>query len=102
VASYDARCVKAEAYNARLERGEIEPGLGRRLWWTVKGKRAERERRWRGKEGRKQASLTLALNDSVKWWFWSGGLLKLLGDTAQVTSPLLVKVRITSAFLRSR
>jgi hypothetical protein len=28
-----------------------------------------------------------AMNDSVKWWFWSSGILKVLNDTAPVTSP---------------
>lgn len=44
------------------------------------------------KSMRKRASLTLAMNDAVFVWFWSSGVLKVLGDTAQVTSPLLVKV----------
>jgi hypothetical protein len=42
--------------------------------------------------------LVLALNDSVKWWFWSAGLLKLVGDTAQVTSPLVMKVCTSCLF----
>ncbi|KAG7096565.1 hypothetical protein E1B28_003986 [Marasmius oreades] len=37
------------------------------------------------------------MNDSVKWWFWSGGLFKVLGDTAQITSPLLVKAIVNFA-----
>ncbi|KII89764.1 hypothetical protein PLICRDRAFT_39929 [Plicaturopsis crispa FD-325 SS-3] len=94
LASFDARQEKARAYNARLENGEIKPGLTRTIWWTVKGGRADREKQWREKDGRQRASLVLAMNDSVKWWFWSGGVLKVLADTAQVTSPLLVKAII--------
>jgi hypothetical protein len=92
VRSFDARRNHAENYNRRLDSGEVKSSVRKRIWWTIKGGRDERERRWREKEGRKNASLALALNDSVKWWFWSGGILKLVGDTAQVTSPLLVKV----------
>ncbi|KAI9000570.1 P-loop containing nucleoside triphosphate hydrolase protein [Trametes punicea] len=94
--SFDARQAAAAEYNARLANGEISPGI-RRLWWTVRGNRAEREKQWRDKDGRKRASLTLALNDSIKWWFWTGGFMKLIADCAQVTSPLLVKAIINFA-----
>jgi len=53
----------------------------------------ERLRQWVEKDGRKQPSLTLAINDSIKWWFWSGGIMKVVSDTAQGTSPLVVKAR---------
>ena len=46
---------------------------------------------------RKRASLVFAMNDSVKWWFWTGGLFKLISDVAQITSPLLVKVCFSRA-----
>ena len=89
--SFDRRVKEAAEYNARLAKGEISPGL-KGLWWTIRGVRQEREKKWREGDGRKKASLVWAMNDSVKWWFWSAGILKVVGDTAQVTSPLLVKV----------
>lgn len=92
-ASFDARKANVDAWNAKLERGEIRPGVIKRAWWSMRGSREERERKWR--EGvKKRASLALSMNDSVKLWFWTGGVLKVLGDTSLVTSPLLVKVRI--------
>ncbi|KZT07645.1 P-loop containing nucleoside triphosphate hydrolase protein [Laetiporus sulphureus 93-53] len=93
IASYDRRCEEAESYNARLASGEVRPGL-RALWWTVRGHKAERERQWREKDGRKRPSLAYALNDAVKWWYWSGGLMKLVADVATVLTPLLVKALI--------
>jgi hypothetical protein len=93
IASFEKRHVKATAYNEKLARGEISPGW-RRAWWSIRGNRSEREKQWREKGGRKKASLVLAMNDSVFWWFWSGGILKFLSDTAQVLSPLLVKVSL--------
>jgi hypothetical protein len=90
-ASFEARQKKADAYNARLASGEVKPGW-RAVWWFIRGNRKEREKRWRDVTGKKKASLAYALNDSVKWWFWSAGILKVISDTAQVTSPLLVKV----------
>ncbi|KAF8199630.1 ATP-binding cassette transporter YOR1 [Pholiota molesta] len=77
--SFARRLKEAEEYNKRLANGEIKPGM--------KGR----------KTGKKKASLAWALNDSVKWWFWSAGLLKVVGDTAQVTSPLVVKAIIKFA-----
>ena len=90
-ASYEARKKKADAYNARLANGEIRPGW-RSIWWTIRGGRQEKEQQWRQVTGRTKASLAYALNDSIKWWFWSAGILKVIGDTAQVTTPLVVKV----------
>ncbi|EMD34148.1 hypothetical protein CERSUDRAFT_117637 [Gelatoporia subvermispora B] len=93
VTSFNRRVQKAEEYNARLENGEIKPGL-KAIWWTIRGSRVEREKQWREKDGRKRASLALALNDSVFWWFWSGGLLKLISDCLSVTTPLVIKAII--------
>ncbi|KDR78885.1 hypothetical protein GALMADRAFT_244528 [Galerina marginata CBS 339.88] len=94
--SLDRRVKDADEYNQRLANGEVSPGF-KGVWWSIKGVRKEREAEWRGKTGKKKASLVWAMNDSVKWWFWSAGLLKLVGDTAQVTSPLVMKAIITFA-----
>ncbi|KAG7444868.1 ABC transporter [Guyanagaster necrorhizus] len=95
-ASFEKRCSAAEAYNRRLLNGEIKPGM-KALWWTLRGNRTERERKWRETDGQRKPSLVLAINDSIKWWFWSAGILKVLGDTAQFTSPLLLKAIINFA-----
>ncbi|EJD45804.1 ABC transporter [Auricularia subglabra TFB-10046 SS5] len=94
--SYDAQTAEANDHNARLANGEVKPGL-RAVWWTLRGNRKAREAAWREKDGKKRASLFLAMNHSVKWFFWSGGVLKVIADVAQVTSPLLVKVRLITA-----
>lgn len=82
--SFDKRHNDATEYNIRLANGEIKPGW-RVVWWTLHGKRAEREKKWREVDGKRKASLVWAMNDSIKWWFWTGGLLKVIGDTAQIT-----------------
>lgn len=89
--SYEARRKRAEEYNTRLANGDVNPGL-RRLWWLLRGNRTSREKQWREKDGRQRASLVLAMNDSVFWWFWIGGFLKLIGDIATILTPLVVKV----------
>lgn len=90
-ASFEKRKAKADAYNERLISGQISPGI-KKLWWTLKGGRKEREQKWREETGKKKPSLALAMNDSVLWWFWSGAIMKVFGDTAQLLSTLLVKV----------
>ncbi|KAJ1301602.1 hypothetical protein OPQ81_008850 [Rhizoctonia solani] len=91
--NFERRKAKADAYNERLKNGEIGPGL-RGVWWTLRGERAKREQQWREKDGLKKPSLMLAMNDSVKWWFWTGGLCVLISNVAQICSPLLVKAII--------
>ena len=96
-ASFEQRKANADAYNERLASGQISPGI-KRLWWTLKGNRKEREQKWREETGRKKPSLALAMNDSVLWWFWSGAIMKVFGDTAQMLSTLLVKVKVILLF----
>jgi hypothetical protein len=91
--SFDARRKRADEYNTRLANGEIKPPLRLRLMSRLRGDGEARLKRWVEKDGKKQPSLMMAINDSVKWWFWSGGVLKVVGDTAQVTSPLILKAR---------
>jgi hypothetical protein len=90
--SFARRMKIANEYNEKLANGEIKPGL-KALWWTILGNREAKEKKWRDETGRKKASIVMAMNDSVKWWFWSAGIFKVAGDTAQITSPLVVKVR---------
>ncbi|KAF9255406.1 ABC transporter [Marasmius fiardii PR-910] len=94
--SWERRQKTAEEYNNRLANGKILPGW-RKVWWTAHGRREEREKHWREVSGKKKPSLAMAMNDSVAWWFWSSALLKILGDTAQLTSPLLVKAIVSFA-----
>ncbi|EEB97732.1 hypothetical protein MPER_02886, partial [Moniliophthora perniciosa FA553] len=94
--SWERRSKVADEWNQRLANGEISPGVWRRVWWTLR-RAKDGEKEWREKSGRKQPSLVMAMNDSVKWWFWSGGVLKVIADTAQVTSPLIVKAIVNFA-----
>ncbi|KAF8557120.1 P-loop containing nucleoside triphosphate hydrolase protein [Imleria badia] len=96
LASFERRRKEAALYNTRLENGQVGPGI-QSLWWSIRDVRVEREKLWRDKDGKRKASLILAMNDSVKWRFWSAGILKVIGDTAQVTSALVVKAIITFA-----
>ena len=89
--SFARRMKIANEYNEKLANGEIKPGL-KAFWWTILGNREAKEKKWRDETGKKKPSIVLAMNDSIKWWFWSAGLFKITGDTADMTSPLVVKV----------
>jgi hypothetical protein len=92
LSSFDARRKSADEYNARLTNGDIKPPLRLRIMSQLCGDGEERLKRWREKDGRAKPSLAWAMNDAIKWWFWSSGVLKVIGDTAQITSPLILKV----------
>ncbi|KAF8598170.1 ABC transporter [Ceratobasidium sp. AG-I] len=93
ISNFERRKANADEFNERLKNGQVGPGL-RGIWWSLKGNRTEREKQWREKDGLKKPSLMMAMNDSVKWWFWSGGLCVLISGLAQICSPLLVKAII--------
>ncbi|KAJ7224976.1 ABC protein [Mycena haematopus] len=102
------RVAAAALHNERLARGEVRPGLVRRVRWALRlgdeaktrralGGEEERERWWRGSGGRRSPSLAWALNDVLGHMFWKGGLFKVASDTAQLMGPLLVKALINFA-----
>ncbi|KAI0694596.1 ABC protein [Cytidiella melzeri] len=98
------RVQEANDWNTRLSKGEIRPGLWKRVKWSVKAlrshgagyaeKRAALEQQWLEHDGRKEASLAWALNDTFGRSFWLGGLFKVLGDTSQLMGPIIVKAII--------
>lgn len=76
--SWKRRCEKADAWNARLESGEMKAPLTKRVKWTLRSMgRAERyrefEQRWRDVDGRREPSLAWAINDVLGRSFWAGG-----------------------------
>ncbi|KAH7105792.1 ABC protein [Auriculariales sp. MPI-PUGE-AT-0066] len=109
--AWDKRVKKAAQWNERLERGEIRPGIVKRVVWTLdalrrgsdwRDHRAAHEQRWRTSDGRKEPSLAWALNDPFFVEFWSAGLFKVVGDTAQLMGPLVTKSIIRFAQSRTR
>lgn len=91
LSSFESRKAKADAYNARLASGELKPMLGKRLWWSLSGGQEQKAQAWKDAHTQKP-SLSRSLNDSIGAWFWWGGALKIVGDMAEITSPLLIKV----------
>ncbi|KAJ6578028.1 ABC transporter [Mycena capillaripes] len=84
--SFAKRRKAADEYNMRLADGTIKAGW-RAVWWSLSGDRAGKEKKWRESSGRRQPSLVYAMNDSVKWWFWTSGILKHSGLRATHYPP---------------
>jgi hypothetical protein len=92
--AYAKHITDAQERNDAMLRGTTVPGHIRRVWWRIRGDVTLEEKAWREEHAQYRASLALALNDSVLWLFWSGGVLKLVADLAQILTPLLVKALI--------
>jgi len=89
-AAWERRVRAAADWNARLEKGEIKPSLVKRTGWALRAisnkegrrgptwseRRAAFQKHWQESEGRKEASLTWALNDVFRNMFWIGGAFK--------------------------
>ncbi|CAA7271099.1 unnamed protein product [Cyclocybe aegerita] len=104
--AWSRRKASAEDWNAQLGKGIIQPNLLRRLYWFIRAMRAGRNysRRyaelddyWRQLGGRQHPSISLALNDTIGFFFWSGGMFKVIGDISQLMGPLVVKAIINFA-----
>ncbi|KAH9929982.1 P-loop containing nucleoside triphosphate hydrolase protein [Fomitopsis serialis] len=102
-AAWAARVQAAAEWNAQLAAGELHPPLWLRIRWFLVAlvhlarfaeTRRELERAWREGGGRREPSIAWALNDVFGWTFWTGGIFKVFGDTAQLMGPLLVRAII--------
>ncbi|KAG1817968.1 ABC protein [Suillus subaureus] len=101
-AAWQQRVRAAADWNARLESGELRPSLFKRTGWALSAisrkqgttwseRRAAFQKHWRESAGRKEASLTWALNDVFLSMFWIGGAFKVFGDTAQLMGPIILR-----------
>ncbi|KAK2612253.1 hypothetical protein QQS21_001679 [Conoideocrella luteorostrata] len=75
-----------KSWAVRYKQNKERPPPGRWLSWRHFGTRRTTD----------TAVLTLSLNDVCFRLFWSGGLLKMLGDLTQIVSPLLIRFLINS------
>ncbi|CAE7200833.1 unnamed protein product [Rhizoctonia solani] len=95
--AFERRRAVLEDFKSRVEKHQARPPLTHRLLWGLTGSKAIKEEQWRRMMSDRQPSLAGALNDTVFWWFWIGGLYKGLADTGTICSPLLVKALINFA-----
>lgn len=95
MANFERRKDSVEAWNKRIEDGTVKPGFARKAWWKASGR----------PDGKRKVGMALAMSDTFFWTFWSAGFIKIIGDTASVTSPLVTKALIefgTEAYLAAR
>ncbi|KAG2050217.1 P-loop containing nucleoside triphosphate hydrolase protein [Suillus hirtellus] len=101
-AAWQRHVREAADWNARLESGELRPSLFKRMGWALSAifrkqgtnwseRRAAFQQHWREFAGRKEASLTWALND----------VFLVFGDTIQFMDPVVLRQIIVFAEERS-
>jgi ATP-binding cassette subfamily C (CFTR/MRP) protein 1 len=87
------RRLAVEAWNAALDDGSYKPSHMKKMWWKTK----KSVFRLGTGDGKNHVGLAGALSDTFFYQFWSGGVIKVFGDVAQVTSPLVTKALINFA-----
>ncbi|CAE6433942.1 unnamed protein product [Rhizoctonia solani] len=95
--AFERRRTALEEFKARIESNQARPSSWRRFLWKISGSQTAKEEQWRRVMTKRQPSLAGALNDTIFWWFWIGGLYKGLADAGTICSPLLVKALINFA-----
>ncbi|CUA72234.1 hypothetical protein RSOLAG22IIIB_00899 [Rhizoctonia solani] len=95
--AFERRRAALEDFKNRVENHQAHPPSWRRFLWKLTGSQSRKEEQWRQTMAKRQPSLASALNDTVFWWFWIGGLYKGLADAGMICSPLLVKALINFA-----
>jgi len=88
---FEKRQVKAKEYNERLADPSSPLPFKQRVRLAFGGNRAEREKEFRTKTGKQEASLAWALSDTFGLYFWMAGPIKVLGDLASAFTPLLIR-----------
>ncbi|CEQ43018.1 SPOSA6832_04911, partial [Sporobolomyces salmonicolor] len=83
MSNFEKRRAKVEAWNQSLEDGTYKPSAIRRTWWRL-----------RRRDGRRKVGLAMALSDTFFWRFWLAGVLKVISDSLNVTSPLVTRALI--------
>ncbi len=90
---FQERWDKAEAYNIKLDAGEVPVPRSKRVKWALglggKGTKAEKEKRWKEQDGRKKPSLAWSLSDVYGWYWWTGLIWKVRSDLLAVPARIL-------------
>lgn len=98
--AFERRRAALDDLKARIESNQVRPSSWRRFLWRLSGSQSTKEEQWRKAMSKCQPSLAGALNDTVFWWFWIGGLYKGIADAGTICSPLLVKVSHINSEIR--
>lgn len=98
--AYKRRRKIAEEYNRRLDTGDMKPSVFRRAYWTCTPGAAKAKREAWLRNKRRKAKIVWCLTETVGLFFWGGGASKVVGDMAQLCSPLVSKNLIQFAQAR--
>ncbi|EGN99138.1 hypothetical protein SERLA73DRAFT_168655 [Serpula lacrymans var. lacrymans S7.3] len=65
------------------------------LYKIYESREVKLENKWREVDGKKEASLAWALNNTLGRNFWLGGIFKVFADTTQLMGPIIIRHIIT-------
>ena len=100
--AYERQKAKSEAFNARLDKGQVKPPLVKRLRWRIsRGDYKACSSEWYA-SARKKPSLARTLLRAAGSRFWQGGLFKVIGDLSQLFAPLVTRNLIEFAQEKAR
>lgn len=94
ITHFEERRRKADEYNAKLADPNTPLPFTKRVRFAFAKNRAEKEKEYRTKTGKKEANLAWALSDTFGWYFWSAGLIKFVGDLSSAFTPLVIRALI--------
>ncbi|WVR09429.1 hypothetical protein IAU60_006496 [Kwoniella sp. DSM 27419] len=92
--AYVRRTEAAAEYNTRLADPNTPLPFSKRVLYPMLPHREKREKAYRTKHGKKKASLVMSLNDVFGRYYFTGGFIKVFGDTCQAVTPLLIRALI--------
>lgn len=92
MSNFNRRISNVKAHNASIKDGSYKPSLYRRNVWKVQSKVFGYGRA----DGIRNTGFCLAgaISDTFFYQFWGGGAIKVIGDMAQILSPLVTKALI--------
>lgn len=91
--AYESVVLETTQYNESLERGDIKPSALKRFSWNVTGNLEAKSSAWRESKRRK-TDMVDVLYQVVRRRFWLALVLKVAGDTAQISAPLVTRVSV--------
>ncbi len=92
--NFQRRQQEAKDFNARLADPSSKLPLKQRIKFRFAKNGAQKEKEYREKTGKREASLAWSLSDTFGWYFWLAGLIKVAGDLAASFTPLVIRAII--------
>lgn len=85
--NFAKRRLAVDQWNTSIDDGTMNPSIWRRASWKLSHSLTG----FGSPDGKRKVGIALALSDTFFFQFWTAGLFKVVGDIAQVCSPLITR-----------